>query len=588
MSDISEKPGTSLEKTPLEKTPASVKFERLPMVDGPLTHFNQYRSETLKSVIHRTLGEISPEQADVLLEESMYLERVRLHRASKLSPSYFFTYKRRKNDQQIWRMVRGELRKTKAEVDRHKILDQVLSHYAEEIGGHFNPKVYEFATHALPLMFNWLLNAASVRRFMPWGQTQSLAPHLKILGEVEKLQRLSKKGTVLLVPTHQSNIDSMLVGYVIHLMRLPPFSYGAGLNLFTNPVFSFLMGNLGAYTVDRQKGSALYKATLKNYSTQILKQGVHSIFFPGGGRARSGAIESKLKLGLLGTGLQAQIENLRDDKPNSNIYIVPMVMSYHFVLEASSLIDDYLAHVGKHRFYGNDSDDPWPLLKTIRFFWRFFQDRGAFYVRIGQPMDVFGNLVDENGVGIGPNGTSVDPRKWLTTRGELKPVFQRDREYTERLGGKIVERFHKDNTVLTSALVSFAFFMALRKKYPEMDLYRFLRLTSAQRSLPYDKFLSEAQYWYDRVRRLADQGELFLSEELRNLPLEEWVKDGIRRLGAIHDASALKIEDGVAFTEDMSLLYYYRNRLTGYRLTQHESGEKEGFPGEYDDKGFLV
>src|SRR6202022_4555136 len=124
------------------------------------------------------------------------------------------------------------------------------------------------------------------------------------------------------------------------LMSLPPFAYGAGLNLFSNPVLSFFMSRLGSYTVDRQKTNSIYKQTLKNYSTRILREGIHSIFFPGGGRSRSGAIESKVKLGLLGTGLEAQIENLKSGKPNPKIFVVPMDMSYHFVLEAGSLIED--------------------------------------------------------------------------------------------------------------------------------------------------------------------------------------------------------------------------------------------------------
>jgi glycerol-3-phosphate O-acyltransferase len=43
-----------------------------------------------------------------------------------------------------------------------------------------------------------------------------------------------------MVPTHQSNLDSLLVGYVIYMMSLPPFAYGAGLNLFfQSPSFLF-------------------------------------------------------------------------------------------------------------------------------------------------------------------------------------------------------------------------------------------------------------------------------------------------------------------------------------------------------------
>ena len=263
--------------------------------------------------------------------------------------------------------------------------------------------------------------------------SQSLESRVRIVGEVEHLRRLSEKGTILMVPTHQSNLDSVLIGYVIYAMQLPPFAYGAGLNLFSNPLLSFFMNNLGAYTVDRKKNNPIYKQVLKNYSACILREGVHSIFFPGGGRTRSGAIESKLKLGLLGTALEAQIEKIRIGAEKPNVYVVPMVMSYHFVLEASSLIEDFLAESGKHRFIISD-DEFWQPTKVFNFFWKLFASQSGVVVRIGQPMDVFGNRVDEEGGSIGPNGTRIDPKRWLTTGGELKKDTQRDHEYTRELG----------------------------------------------------------------------------------------------------------------------------------------------------------
>jgi hypothetical protein len=61
-------------------------------------------------------------------------------------------------------------------------MNQVISHYAEEIGGHFDPQIYPFATRAVPWLFSWLLNAASVRRFLPWGMTESLSSRLHYIG----------------------------------------------------------------------------------------------------------------------------------------------------------------------------------------------------------------------------------------------------------------------------------------------------------------------------------------------------------------------------------------------------------------------
>lgn len=561
-----------------------IRFEQVPIVKGKLNELEQLRPAILEDVVQRSQNDLAGSSNELLLGEALYGEKLRLRR----NRPNIFTKRRAKTDARLWNQIQAGMVRNAAEVDRQALLRQVIGHYADEIGGHFDPQVYSFATRAVPWIFSWLLNAASVRRFFPWGMTESLQSRLRIVGEIPHLQKLAQRGTILLVPTHQSNIDSVLLGYVIYLMQLPPFAYGAGLNLFSNPALSFFMGRLGAYTVDRQKSNDIYKHTLKNYSTRILREGVHSIFFPGGGRSRSGAIESKVKLGLLGTGLDAQIENLRQNKDKPSVFVVPMVMSYHFVLEASSLIEDYLAESGKHRFIITD-DESWQALKILSFFWKIFSTQSGITVRIGKPLDIFGNFVDEEGRSIGPNGTTIDPRHWLTTRGELRPDSQRDHEYTRELGSRLVGRFHRGNTVLTSHLVAFTLFERLRKQYPDLDLFRFLRLSRAQRTIPYPEFLEAARTQHQRIRELADRGEVFMSEELASWDLERWVTDGVKQLGLFHGAAVVKVSDGTVWTEDMNLLYYYRNRLAGYGISLlAEAGGTKRKPGQNDPKGFLA
>jgi len=547
------------------KTAAShpaIRFEQVPIVEGSLHRMNEIRPGVLATARRRTMVDFEQAKLDLLLGEALYAEKNRLKRER----ATIFTRHRKVADQELWRGIESGLLNPAAVVDRKKLLNQVVSHYTNEIGGRFDPRVYWFATRSIPWFFSWLLNAASVQRFLPWGMTQSLESRLTILGEVPALQKLAQKGTVLLVPTHQSNIDSVLIGYIIYLMGLPPFAYGAGLNLFSNPVLSFFMSNLGAYTVDRKKSNPIYKQCLKHYSTELLERNIHSIFFPGGGRSRSGAIESRLKLGLLGTALEAQLANLKSGRPNPNVYVVPMVMSYHFVLEAASLIEDYLVEAGKHRFI-KSRDESSQLSQVLSFFWKLFSSQTGITVRVGRAMDVFGNLVDDDGNAIGPNGTLIDPRAWLTSGGELKADRQRDQEYTRELGDRISERFHRENTVLTSHLVAFSFFEMLRRRYPDLDLFRFLRLSLPQRSIPWSEFLAQAEKDHDRVRTMADRGQLYLSSDLLNRSTEEWVRHGMKHLGLMHDAEVVRTDGSAVWTEDMTLLYYYRNRLTGYGIS---------------------
>jgi glycerol-3-phosphate O-acyltransferase len=573
----------------------AVRFDSHPPIRGEIYNLDQrsFRQDVIEEVVRRTMDGVlsqgSRQDPRVLVEETIYQERLRVRKSRSNWLTSPYIHQRNINDRAVISRIRSELKTLTGMEDSVRLVENYSRHFATEICANFEPEVYNFATRAVPWMFSWLLNAASVKRILPWGMSESLQTRLRVVGHVDQLQNLSKKGTILLVPTHLSNIDSLLIGYVIHAMMLPPFAYGAGLNLFSNPLLSFCMSRLGAYTVDRQKNNLIYKTALKNYSTTMLKRGIHSIFFPAGGRVRSGAIESHLKLGLLGTALEAQIERMKEGHPNPNIYVVPMVMNYHFVFEASSLIEDYLSAAGKHRYMPADTAEDFFLFNMIRFFWKLFSTHSELWVRVGQPLDIFGNFVDENGRSIGPNGTTIQPREWLTSQGELKAIPQRDREYTKILGEKISQRYHAENVVLSSHLVAFSFMQALRRQYPSLDLFSFLRLSPMQRIVSLDRFYEEAERNFEKVKKASDLGQLFLSDALRCGDVKLWVEDGLRQLGLFHDAKVVKIQEGVITTDDMNLVYYYRNRLTGYGFGKmDEASQKNNFYGETDEKGFLV
>lgn len=579
----------SSDDIPVELYPLGTKPLDLSTIPSTkIGQFETLRPQIIKDTVDETYQQYASQPLDPLLEASLFYERSRLKR-EHFNP---FTYHRKRADQDIWSLVGRSLLKSPSEVDRKRLLEKVVHHYADEVGGHFSSKVYKFATVAVPHGFNWLLNAAGVKQFNPFGQMQlKLSERIRILGDVKWVQNLSKKGTVMIVPTHQSNIDSILLGYVIYLMGLPPFSYGAGLNLFSNPILKFFMSNLGGYTIDRKKKDPIYKDVLRAYSTRILREGIHSIFFPGGGRSRSGAIESSIKLGLLGTALEAEVRNLREKRENPRVFIVPMVMCYHFVLEASSLVDDHLLEEAKTRLVlrRDESFDP---VKIARFFWRLFANQNEIFVRLGRPLDVFGNFVNEDGESLGPRGEVIDTSKWLKSEGQIRPVPQRDREYTRILGTKLVERYHRENLALTSHFAAMVYLETLRKKYPEYDLYRLLRLSIDQRSIPLSEFLTEAHYWHERISECAARGELHLTHQLHVLDTKSCIEDGLQKLGAFHDLKVLKIENDVVVSEDMPLLYYYRNRLTGYQFSSRfglSRGSLRTTPhGLIDEKGFLV
>ena len=236
------------------------------------------------------------------------------------------------------------------------------------------------------------------------------------------------------MPTHLSNLDSVVFGFALERAGLPPATYGAGKNLFTNPVLSFFMHNLGAYRVDRRLRHSLYKDVLKTYSCVLIERGYHSLFFPGGTRSRSGGVERRLKLGLAGTGLEAFGRTAEHGK-TQRVFFVPATINYLLTLEAETLIDDFLQEEGKARYIIED-DESTRVGRVASFAQKLLGLDESVVIRFGEPLDCFGNCVDERrDVATTRTGARVEAESYLIgDDGKPRRDAARDVQYTRELG----------------------------------------------------------------------------------------------------------------------------------------------------------
>ncbi len=450
----------------------------------------------------------------------------------------------------------------------HKILHSITSRYVEEIAGNFSHGHYQATRSMITFGFSRLLNAARVKGLASiFSQQYTLQDKIQIIGETDQLRNLASKGTIVMVPTHFSNMDSVLIGWAISTLGLPPFMYGAGLNLFNIQIFAYFMNALGAYKVDRRKKNLLYLETLKAYSSEGIQFGCHSLFFPGGTRSRSGKIESKLKLGLLSTAIEAQRANYQKglNDIGGKVFIVPVTINYHFVLEAPSLILEHLSQTGQERYY-KESDEFSNSYKISKFLLKFFTKGSDISVSIGKAMDIMGNYVDEKGNSRDKHHRIIDCRDYFVSNGEVTVDPQREEVYTRKLGEKIVEEYHKINRVFSSHLVAFTAFEMIKKKNNKMDLFNLLRLPEEDLTLDYEHFKKECQKVLDRIFEIRKEGKVHVAPHLKT-NLEKIIRHGLANVGMYHSKRPLiKNKKGEITTEDMNLLYYYHNRLDGYEL----------------------
>lgn len=512
-------------------------------------------------VVSRVLAEKFAEANDGglpvenLLNDTLYRERKRLDREA---PSV-----QRTQDLQFWNEVGRKLARA-PESEIRSLLRRASDRYVTEIMGNLNEVFYEMTTSIAPMGLSAILNGLSPRRLLAGGRgIPGIEESILLGGHVEALQNLHRRGSVILAPTHSSHMDSIIIGWALHNLGLPPFLYGAGLNLFSNPIMSFFMNNLGAYRVDRKKNNALYKSVLKAYSVAALEMGYHNLFFPGGTRSRSGGVEEHLKLGLLGTGLEAYIHRLRAGKARPHVYVVPCTVSYPLVLEAETLIDDFLKETGKARYIITDDEFSRPR-RVFTFLRNIVRHEARIRIHFCEPIDVFGNRVNGDGESVDIRGRVIDTSRYVMVDGvpELNP--RRDKEYTRELGEAVQRSFRAANVVLSTHLVAYVVFRALKDSNPGLDLYRLLRTGGMEEGI----LMSRVYELVSLVTQLLEENEAMgvLDPSLEGVDVREVVSEALRYFGSYHSHSVLERRGDRVFAGDMNLLFYYHNRLAGYGI----------------------
>ncbi len=445
--------------------------------------------------------------------------------------------------------------------EQRRVLHTIVTNMARDIAGNFDPRVYRFARRAAPRLIGGVMEPRRLTEGLMAGTPASLDRVLRVEGDLEHIRNLQNRGSLVFVPTHSSNLDSIVLSQALETSGLPPVVYGAGKNLFTNPIISFFMHNLGAYRVDRRIQVGLYKRVLKLYSQVMIERGYHSLFFPGGTRSRSGMIDRHLKLGLLGSAVGAFTTNQvrRVDRP---VWFVPTTINYALVLEAETLIKDWLTEEGQARYIIED-DEFSRIDRWFAFFRKMVGMRGGCIIRFGAPIDPFGNEVDAEGQSLTPTGRSIDAGGYVEHRGKAVVDPARDAAYTRELGEVLARRYQEETVLMSTQVVAHVLYRELVQSTPGMDLFARMRLRGevAVDSETLCRRLGEAR---DRLLALEGQGRFRTSEVVKEDSPEQLLERALGFWSGYHDSTAATREGDRIVIGDPSLLLYYQNRLVPF------------------------
>jgi len=456
---------------------------------------------------------------------------------------------------------------TMGDDERRARLRNIVEEYANDVAGNFDPRVFRVSTRLIPTLVTALLSPRALpslaRSPDKLFSLDALGDKVVVQGDVALLKRLGERGTLVFMPTHSSNMDSIVFGFALEKSGLPPATYGAGKNLFTNPLLSFFMQNLGAYRVDRRLRHQLYKHVLKAYSAVLIEHGYHSLFFPGGTRSRSGAVEQKLKLGLMGTGIDAYTRTVVAGRER-RVFFVPATINYLITLEAETLVGDYLSEAGKERYIIED-DESARASRVAAFARKLLGMNGSVIIRFSTPLDPFGFTVDREGVSRDLRGRAVQPADCARgLDGDVVLNPQRDSQYTRELAHEVCAAYRRDTVIMSTHVTAGAAFDLLRQQTPGADLFTVLRLRDVV--LSRDQLANETLRLRDELLALERSGGIQVADAIRSCSGGDIVSQAMRAFRGYHSTSVIEPRaDGVALC-DSKLLFYYQNRLVAHGL----------------------
>ena len=528
-----------------------------PVTDYPLLRFHRERQGIVSETTQRALQVVLSASAPEYILNDACLQEIR-----RLSESSAQEEVRELSEwKRLWRTLGG---KSRRELEHD--LQALIGDYANDVAGGFNKQIYTVASRVVPPALSLLLTPESPLRLpfqmlQPHKLLEALAERLQVHGPLDHLRKLAQVGTMVCVPTHLSNLDSPAMGYALQAAGLPPTTYGAGKNLFTNPILGFFMRNCGAYRVDRRIRHELYKDVLKTYSQVILERGYHSMFFPGGTRSRSGRIEGRIKLGLLGTALTATVEGYKRQAgvskgaPVRPIFIVPVTINQQLVLEAETLIADYLKETGKARFIIED-DESAQWRRVVDFMRSTMTHTGAIVIRFGEPMDVLGHPLSETCESIGPHGQPVDLARYFWVNGKPQAVAQRDGEYMQQTAASLSRAYRKETVLMPTHLLASVLWRRLGQALPGLDLYRRLR-QPIDLHVPHSELVADVERLQTHLRHRRHH----LGPRADGTP-EQVIEAGLAAFASYHtEPAALRTPSQAVTIGDRQLLYYNQNRV---------------------------
>lgn len=281
-----------------------------------------------------------------------------------------------------------------------------------------------------------------LRAFLDWVFTRIYDGIVVDEEGVERLRAAAREGAVVLLPSHKSHVDYLVLSWVLYGRALMPPLIAAGENLSFFPL-GWILRRGGAFFIKRSfQGKKLYAALVDAYMRKLLVEGYPVEFFIEGGRSRTGKLLPP-KYGLLTMVVDASMM-----LGARKVFFVPISIGYERIVEERSYV---------HELSGGDkqSENVGDLLRTSSVLKSRY---GRLYVQFGEILP-FSDLVRE---------ARDDQAQHHPDAKELEPKYRR--AMVQRLAHRATYEINRVTVVTPAALVATALLANKRRGMTHSDL----------------------------------------------------------------------------------------------------------------------
>ena len=186
------------------------------------------------------------------------------------------------------------------------------------------------------------------------------------------VSELASQYPIVFLPSHRSNLDHLVLAYLLWQHGLPPTHTAGGINMNFFPVGS-IVRRTGVFFIRRSfSDNAIYKMMLTSYLDYLIEKRFPLEWYLEGGRSRSGKLQAP-RYGMLHYVADAYRRGKSDD-----VMLLPVSIAY-------DQIQDVAAYAAEQRGESKEAESLGWLMRAVL---SLRKRHGSIHVRFGEPLSL--------------------------------------------------------------------------------------------------------------------------------------------------------------------------------------------------------